>query len=1110
MGVQYLDIHGWAGTDRKGQGPLAVLFVLLFIGTSFLPLMTPVPMVRAAVVKDPYTDPDGLMWGPPVKVTRNNFDDQNPSMRLDPSGNAVIVYQQSSTDYMLAKVSPPGNVLLSEKRLETGYIPTQYQIMNESTPQSTKFFDLGPDGSIHIVWTEAGLLDNKYQKFDPQGEPLTGVIPMNQITDLSRLPNVGVGENGRAYIAFENEGTAWIQMTYVDQEGYLRSPTLIGRPGENVAFTMAPDGSIHLFYRSLGADPRIFYVKLDRDRKPLVPVGAVLSNWPLIANAYSSMPTMTVTPNGHVHLLISNTTVAPHPIYYIELDENGTPVTDFVTVADGAYNYGDIAGDPDNGAYIAWDDVKDGEVHYRHSKDGVLGKEVVLTSTGGKARHPGISSDRARGDLHLVYVDITGGEGALFYRYANAYRIVMDIPELDRALWVHPGRGQIGLNVTVGNIGEIPVRIDFTYSVDYHGLQGHNWSFKFPTSEVDIGAGLTTKSLAVLMGPNQGDPGEGIDISITATPEGASYKAVTLAFRSTLVIDRTISLSGPPKWPLMHKVETLPLNLTNGGDLQETVDLTVVGGQPGWAIGLDRGNATLGPGVSRTMTLQVTLPDGEAPDTVVPVSIIAVSRWHPTTTDRLNIVLVAYPSVFLAPPVGNVTVELASGGSASTHPLLWNQGLSDGVFDVTANVVSAHGEWDVSVLTPRLTVHANQTALMELRVGAPVLAGAGLGLVVDLLVTEENGKAWETVRVEAWVIEKRALSVTGGGNATVNPGQSAVLPVHIENLGNSERQVELSVLPLPIGWRWQYGEEMGLSFLTIGPFSSRSVELFVTPPFGSMPLVKRIEGIVTGEGETYKFYADVTVRPVHGVSVETSIPFVKAALGANATFFLMVTNLGTATDNFTLFVDDLPQGITASFGEDASIMLSPARIEPCIDFCPNARLVLKLPDHMKGTDFGFWAGARSSNGEVSVVDLLVELRLPDLRIRDVVFDDKGIKDGNVRKVTVVVANDGDADASNVIVDVNGMEGTINVTAGHGANVTFDVKFHAGDGAIQALIDPGNGIQERREDNNDYMVQVQVGQKAAVPGFDAQVVIVTTVITVIVSIRRSRLIRKITR
>lgn len=1107
MGVHDLDIHGWAGTDRRGPGPLAVLLVLLFLTTNLLPFVVPATIVKAAVVKDPSTDSNGLMWGPSVKVTRNNFDDQNPSMRLDPSGNAVIVYQQSSTDYMLAKVSPPGNILLSEKRLQTGYIPTQYQIQNESTAQPTKFFDLGPDGSIHIVWTEAGLLDNKYQKFDPQGEPLTGVIPMNQITDLSRLPNVGVGGNGRAYIAFENEGTAWIQMTYVDQEGYLRSPTLIGRPGENVAFTIGPDGSIHLFYRSLGADPRIYYVKLDRDRRPLVPANAVLSSWPLVANAYSSMPTLTVTPDGHVHLLVSNTTIAPHPIYYIELDGNGTPVTDFVKVADGAYNYGDIAGDPDNGAYIAWDDVKDGEVHYRHVKDGVLGKEVVLTSTGGKARHPGICADRSRGDLHLAYVDIAGGEGALYYRYANAYRIVMDIPELDRALWVHPGRGQIDLNVTITDIGEIPVRVDLTSRVDYNGLQGHDWSFKLPTSEVDIGPGQTVKCLAVLTGPSLGDPGEGIDVSITATPGGTPNKAVTLAFRSILVIERAISLSGPTKWPLKHKVETLPLNLTNEGDLQETVDLKVIGGLPGWAIGLDRGNTTLGPGASRTVTLQVTLPDGEAPDTVVPVSIMATSRYHQTTLDRRDIVLVAYPSVFLAFPVGKITVELASGGSASAHPLLWNQGLSDGVFDVTASVVTAHGEWDVSVLTPRITLLANQTALMELRVGAPGKAWAGLGLVVDLLVIDESGTASETIRVEALVTEKRALSVIGGGYATVDPGQLAVLPVSVENLGNSERQVELSVLPLPTGWRWQYGEEMGLSFLTVGPFSSRSVELFVTPPVYSRPLEKRIEGTVTGDGETYKFYGEIIVRPIYGVSVSAVLPLIRAALGSEAKFNLTVSNLGTAIDNLTMRTGDLPNGITARFESNGALVRS---VMVGAKDKTSVMLVLTLPNMMKGASFSLWAGAMSSNGAIAGLGLVVELRLPDLRIKDVVFDDKGLKDGDVRKVTVMVANEGDADASNAVVDINGMERTINVTAGHGANVTFDVKFHTGDGALQALIDPGNVIQEKREDNNDYMVQVQVGQKAAVPGFDAQVVIVTTVIMVIVSMQRSRLIRKITR
>jgi hypothetical protein len=96
-------------------------------------------------------------------------------------------------------------------------------------------------------------------------------------------------------------------------------------------------------------------------------------------------------------------------------------------------------------------------------------------------------------------------------------------------------------------------------------------------------------------------------------------------------------------------------------------------------------------------------------------------------------------------------VELASGGSASVHPLLWNQGLSDGIFDITACVVSAQGNWEVSVLTPKMTVHANKTAPMELWMKAPGQARAGLGLIVDLLVSEESGKASETIRVGAIV-----------------------------------------------------------------------------------------------------------------------------------------------------------------------------------------------------------------------------------------------------------------------------------------------------------------------------------------------------------------------
>jgi uncharacterized membrane protein len=1074
--------------DRIGHarthGPFILILVLLFIAGPFLPCLFSTAPVMAAVVADPKIDENGLMWDVAVKVTNNDLDDQNPSVRLDPFGNANIVYQQSGMDLMRAKVTPPAKVVMSDKRLQTGYIPTQYQIKNESTPQPTRFFDIGPEGNLHLVWTEAGLLDNKYQRFDPEGLPQTGVIPMNQVTDLSRLPYLGVGPNGRAYIAFENEGTAWVQMTYVDLEGYLRAATLIGRPGENVAFAVGPDGNLHLFYRSLGADASLFHVKLDADRKTLVPNRLLFSNKSAIANPYSSMPSVAITPNGHVHLVMSDTTIAPHPIYYIELDENGTPLMDFVKVAEGAYNFGDIVADPDKGAYVAWDNVADGEVHYRHIQDGIVSKELVLTSSGGKARHPQLCTDRLRGDLHLVYIDGTDGDGEVYYKYANAFRIGMDIPELGSALSVHPGAGPLGLNVTVSDIGEIPMLVKFNYSVDYHGLQNHNWSFTFPTVETNIGPGKTTQSLAILQPPDRGDPGEGIDITIKATPVKDPAKAQTLSFRSTLVVKHDISLSGPLRWPLMNKTQQIALSLANDGDLEETVDLNLDGGLPDWDLALNITTIQVPPGVSAALKLLVTLPNSEAPDQVSIVLVHAKTRSSPAAHEALTISLVSYPSVF--PLIDNSTIELevAPGGTGTASTGLGNVGTYDGVFGISAYILSGTDSWIMQLKAPTVTVHPGQKVPIGIDVTAPDHARYGPGLVVDLVASEIHGKAQVTLRVEVKVSKVTQVTVSGGKNATVLPGETANFPLTIQNRGNSEQGLELSVLPVPSGWKWHFGQEAGLSMITLPPYATRSLELFVTPPVNASPMTKSIEATVSGDGGVHKVVSLLTIRPVFGVLVDAAIPLVKAPLDSEASFELMVTNNGTALEEFVLLFGELPTGVTARFVANNVTVTS---IVVPVHSSKMVRLVLTLPDRLNASDFDVWAGARSSKAGTSGTDLVVELRLPDLRVKDVVFNDKGLKDGDVRNVTVIVANSGDGDVKGVVVDLNGQQKTLDISASSQAQVLFKVKFHSDDKTLVVVVDPQNKIQERREDNNDFMVQIKVQAKSAIPGFEAPLV-----------------------
>jgi uncharacterized membrane protein len=1092
--------------DRKEcarlHGPIIIVLVLLFTAGPFLPCLLPITSVKAAVVGNPQVDANGLMWELPIKVTKNNLDDQNPSVRLDPQGNANIVYQQSGMDLMWAKVTPPAKVTMSDHRLQTGYIPTQYQIQNESTSQPTRFFDIGPEGNLHLVWTEAGLLDNKYQRFDPEGVPQTGVIPMNQVTDLSRLPYIGVGPDGRAYIAFENEGTAWVQMTCVDLDGYLRASSLIGRPGENVAFAVGPDGDIHLFYRSLGADASLFHVKLDPDRKVLVPNRLLFSNKSVIANPYSSMPSLAITPNGHVHLVMSDTTIAPHPIYYTELDENGTPLMDYVKVADGAYNFGDVVADPENGAYIAWDDVADGEIHYRHVQDGALGKDLVLTNSGGKARHPQLTADRTRGDIHLVYIDATDGDGEIYYKYANAFRIGMDIPELASAQNVHPGEGPIRLNVTVSNIGEIPLLVMFNYSVDYHGHQDHNWSFSFPTKEIDIGPGKTTQSIAILQPPDRGDPGEAIDVTITATPLKAPAKSQTLVFRSNLVIKHEISLLGLSSYPLLNRSQQIPLELSNNGDLEETVDLSVEGGMPGWDMSLNITLVKVPAGGQVFLMVNVTLPFGEAADIVTPVVVHAMTRSNPSASDFLAFSLVTYPSVY--PVWDNSTIELvvAPGGTVSALTGLGNIGTSDGVFNLSAYILRGIDSWGMALSATSFIIHSGQTVPMGIDFNAPKHARSGLGLVVELIASEVHGKAQVSVTIDVRVSEVSSLTVTGGGNAYVLPGETAGFPMTIQNLGNSDRPLELSVLPLPSGWKWHYGQELGLSMITIPPYSSRSLDLFVIPPLDALPMTKRIEATVLGGGEVLRVDVNLTVKPVFGILVDVPLSVARAPLGSEAYFELHVRNNGTLEEDFSLFVEELPAGVTARFVTNNITMTSvtvPARGSVTV------RLILTLPDRINGTSFQVLLQVTSSKAAIYSKELKVELFIPELRIKDVIFNSKGLKDGEIRNVTVLVANSGDANATDLVVDLDGQQMTVDVPADGQAQVEFRVKFHSDDKILVVVVDPQNNIQERREDNNEIITHIKVEQRGAVPGFEVSVVVVALGLVLVINrklIRRS--------
>jgi uncharacterized membrane protein len=1075
------------------------LFIIGLTTLMLLPIVTVfhAPGTDGAVVPDPFETPDGLMWAPPQKVTENDLDDRYPSIRVDPDGNANIVYLQSGSDYIWCELEPPNTMLVPEKRLLSGYIPTQYQVKNESTAQPTEHFDIGPDGSLHVVWTEAGLLDNRYQRFDEEGEPLTGVIPMDQITDLSRLPYLVVGQNGRAYIAFENEGTAWVQMTYVDEEGFIRAPALIGRPGENVAFAKGLDGTMHLFYRSLGADVSLFHVKLDQDRMPIVPNNIIFPNTSKVANPYSSMPNIAITADGHVHLLISDTTIAPHPIYYIELDEDGTPISNFTKVVDGAYNYGDIIGDPENHVYVFWDDSQDGEVHYIKIVDGVPGEEVTITSTGGSARYPQVMSDLERGDLHLAYVDISeGGEGEIFYRYANGYRIGLEVQGLEDALEVHPGGDPVELGVLVTNIADVSNKVKVSADVDYHGLEGHGWSFELVASEVELGPdGDSELFTATLQGPVNGTEGESIDITISVVPERSSAKAKALGFTSTLTIRHALSFTGPSKVPLLDDVTDVELVLSNNGDVDEEVNLTVTGGAPGWEVSLDQDGLLLPRGMSEELNLRVELPTWVGADVVSGLKVQARPSSEASAIESHEIMTVAYPALYPAMSTPRTELALPPGGSVDIPLNISNRGLANGEFELSAIVSQAQGVWDVDMDPVSVVLEPDAEKQVNVVVRSPQEALAGTGLVLDIILSDASMSIQEDMRFVVSVLEQGGLVVAGGGNATVYPGEKAVFHVRIYNNGNSPRGIDLSVQSLPSGWKWQFWNGQVLSHFEMAPLSSLDLELEVTPPANALSGVVDIVGTVEAQGKMYEVMASVHVLSLYGSEIDVDVPIVKAELGTEVNFTVRLSNTGTAADEYSLLVGDLPAGASYKVLDSGADVME-ISVDP--GETVELELLVQLPSTMKAWDFSFWVGAASTSGTVVRSDLIVEFRLPDIRIKDVVFDDKDIEAGQKRDVKVLLANSGDADADEFKVIVNGIDKGTSLAPGQDGELTFEVEFEAGDSQLVVVVDPGNEVPEKKEDNNIQVVEVDVeGGAGAVPGLNAVYIIIAISISFIV-------------
>jgi uncharacterized membrane protein len=1024
------------------------------------------------VVTDPTETPDGLLWDAPIRVTDNNLDDVYPTVDVDPSGNAHIVYLQGGQDYLWAKINSSGALVQKEKLLITGFVPTQYQIKNESTEQPTSHMGVDSQGNLHVIWTMAGYLDNRYQKFDSTGEPVTPVMLLNQITALSRLPYLVIGKDDRAYIAYESEGTAWVQMTYVTPSGLMQAPALIGRPGENVAYTIDDNGYIHLFYRSLGSDVSMWWTKLDPDRNPLIGPKVIFPNTSKIANPYSSMPTLTTTPNGHVHVLLSDTTIAPHPIWYIELDGDGRVVNDWTKIIENSHNYGDIVGCSDNSVMVFWDNTQDGEIHYMKIVDGDAGEEIVITDTGGLARAPQVVLGNFD-DVHLTYTVHDMFDREVHYRYANNYFIRLCIGGSISQYYLHPGESFI-FNITTVNVGELDNFIALELDVDYRNHTGWGVDLENENQQIKYSAGERKDKSLTVFAPDSGEDGDTINITVTAKIQRNLLKSVSVNLDIVLTIRRELVWSGPSEIPLDDYDGTISFLLTNFGDVDENITLSVNLVPPAWNVTITPMAHYLELHGDVGVELSLSAPGWVEQGWIAPLVLVARSTEDINLSWAHEIIIIIKPEIFLQ-WTGKTSDSVLPGKSVTVPMDLENRGSGPAQVLFSTRLVSGTGDWGILLDPVQHQISSHDSVAVETTVRAPVNAVAGSSLVFELVA--RAGGVEKAVKLSVVVKElggARYIIVDRDTLAVIKPGQAAELSIKIRNPRNIHLEETLSAENIPLNWRWGYTMNDQISpVLSLPPFATGELKLLLSSSWNATPGNYSLKTIIGGgsSANILEFTVQV-IGGMYGLNVSTLQTHKWVNPGESVVFEFLLVNEGSIEDYFSLDVKGLPSGWQAS--HNPSNMLASGSSQ-------TVKVGITVPADTRTNIADLEMNVISSSGLMVSLDLQVEVRMPDLKITNWAFSKDSVNEGDPVEVTVQVSNSGNLDVAGADVEVNGKRKSVDLAAGKTGEIVFNIKPGPGKSNVIIWIDPDDMVPETREDNNIERDQVEV-RESGIPGF----------------------------
>ncbi len=416
--------------------------------------------------------------------------------------------------------------------------------------------------------------------------------------------------------------------------------------------------------------------------------------------------------------------------------------------------------------------------------------------------------------------------------------------------------------------------------------------------------------------------------------KGYEGKTITVSLNRPSVDLGEIILDFSPKVSISQtylKVESfsevsIPVSMENKGSEEETVTILVEAPE-GWEAGVYSGSAeivnlTLSRGSVQNLNLKIKIPYNAQGVYNLKIRVLGSIIQEKTVSlyvekKSLQILTSTYPVAQAQPgstvvfdlTVRNVLSERLTGTISLGLPAGW-----------TGSVVKSDG----SVLYG-VSLGSSESVNIKAKINVPLDAAPGSYEVTILFKTKDFDSTFPlTVIVVKGSPRLRLRTDTPYVDAYA--GGAATYPIEVENTGDSDGVVSISITGLPSGYNWVVKDSSGsvVSKLYVKAGETRKLNVVVSIPPLAEPDVLSIVLEASANGSFDRLNLGLGILGWYSVAYMTQNFYCETTAGETIVFQVEVKNTGySSLSNLKLDVSDAPSGFNIKVDPSLVSLLKP-------------------------------------------------------------------------------------------------------------------------------------------------------------------------------------------